>query len=417
MSAAVALFGLLTATSLAGAVAAGAATAGAGFGYTGSAFGTSVKVGTTLTSGKTSLCGVGCTTTIGAHSSNSAAMVSAPPLLSSGTVATNAVTAAITGGSQVQATSTVEGVSLLGGLVQATTVQAVSTTSETGTGAANRHVSAAGSTFVGLSVLGVPVEATPSPNTTIGLPGIGDVVLNQETPLGGERGSGLSVAMIVIDVTEANLSGYPAGARVVVADAATQIHQPVIGVLQGGAYTTSVQVGHLVSSGRTALAAFSCFSSRDHTNTTATVSVPGVVTSGTATDTADGTITRHSAVGTAGSTVQSVDLLAGLVTASAVTSSAGVNDTRGTITTAGSATFVDLAVTGAPGISSTPPPNTRIAVPGVGVLWLNRITPLASGIRVEAIELDVTVANTLGLALGTVVRVAVASAKVASAAL
>jgi hypothetical protein len=188
----------------------------------------------------------------------------------------------------------------------------------------------------------------------------------------------------------------------------------VIAVLHGGAYATSVR-GKLVKSGPTAPAGLSCFNSSTDTNTTLTVSIPGVLTSATVTDSAVGTVKPRSVKGTTQSTLQSVNLLAGLLTASAVTSDATARDARGSITTSGSATFVDLAVAGQPGISSRPPANTKTALPGVGTLWLNRISQSATGIRVVAVELEVTHSNTLGLAVGTVVRIAVASAGVTSA--
>jgi hypothetical protein len=408
----VALLSAMTGMELTSVAPAGAAATSGyveAYGYTGNAFGTSVTAGRTVTSGKTSLCSVGCTTKVGALAFNALAGVSASPLLSSATVATRAATAAISGGSRVKASSTVQGVSLLGGLIEATTVEAVSTTKETGTGTANRKVSASGSRFAGLEVLGVSISATPRPSTNISLPGIGDVVLNQRRLIAG--GTGLRVTMIDVSVTQANGLGYPIGARIIVAEATTQIHNPVIAVLRGGAYATSVQ-GKLVKSGATAPAGLSCFSSSRDTNTTLTVSVPGVLTSGTVTDSAVGTVKARSVNGTAQSSLQSVNLLAGLLTASAVTSDATAHDDRGSITTSGSATFVDLAVAGHPGIPSSPRANTKIAVPGVGTLWLNRISQSATGIRVEAVELLVTHSNTLGLAVGTVVRIAVASAGV-----
>jgi hypothetical protein len=369
------------------------------FGYTASAFGTAVKVGKTVVSQQTSLCALGCTTRIGVHTSNSALSTSVTGVLSTSTVATQAATSAIASGSEVTATSTIQGVSVLLGVVQATTVEAASTTSETGTAAGDTAVSAAGSKFVGLSVLGKAISGTPAPNTKITLPGLGYVILNQQTGNAGAHSTGLQVTMIDVVVNQENSQGYAIGTHVRVAEAQTSIHSPVAAVLRGDAYATSVRVGSVVSSGRTALVGLGCFETGSHKNTTATVSIP-VLTSATATDTARGDVTDTTARGTTRSTIENLNLLSGLVTATTIHSTARVVDNVGAVSTSGSATFVDLAVAGHPGISSTPAPNTQLTIAGLGTLWLNRV---------------VQTSNSYGLAVGTVVRVGVASAGVTHA--
>ena len=78
-------------------------------------------------------------------------------------------------------------------------------------------------------MLGLPVGVTPAPNTTINLPGIGFIILNEQFCDGGTAAShacsgatasGLTVRAIRVVVTVANgLLGLNPGVEVVVAEA------------------------------------------------------------------------------------------------------------------------------------------------------------------------------------------------------
>src|SRR5712692_1502255 len=93
-----------------------------------------------------------------------------------------------------QSSATVERVNLLNGAVAAQLVVAMS--SSTADGSAARST-AEGSTLIGLSINGsTPVDVTPSPNTTIPIPG-GAVILNEQIFEGdGVHTSALTVNMI-----------------------------------------------------------------------------------------------------------------------------------------------------------------------------------------------------------------------------
>jgi hypothetical protein len=54
--------------------------------------------------------------------------------------------------------------------------------------------------------------------------------------------------------------------------------------------------------------------------------------------------------------------------------------------------------------------NTRLSVPGVGVLWLHRVIRKDNQIEVRMIELQVRKPNSLGLPVGADVQVGVARA-------
>ncbi|MCX6397376.1 MAG: hypothetical protein NTV23_12880 [Propionibacteriales bacterium] len=86
-----------------------------------------------------------------------------------------------------------------------------------------------GTSLVGLSVLGIPIAGTPAPNTTIALPGIGFIVLNEQFCDNGAAVShtctasghtGLTVRAVRVVVTVANnLLGLTPGVELIVAEA------------------------------------------------------------------------------------------------------------------------------------------------------------------------------------------------------
>src|SRR3989441_2327141 len=83
-----------------------------------------------------------------------------------------------------------------------------------------------GTSLIGLSVGGMSVSDNPPPNTTILLPGIGSVTLNEQTcdgggalPCSGTTSSGIRVRAIHVIVDNPNALGVPQGADVIVGEA------------------------------------------------------------------------------------------------------------------------------------------------------------------------------------------------------
>lgn len=98
-----------------------------------------------------------------------------------------------------QSTSAVEQLTLLGGLVIANAVQAQATC--TGNGA-TASCSAAGTTFLTLSVLGLPIALHAPPNTVIPLPLIGSVTINEQLASGnGTTTRALTVNVLHVRIT------------------------------------------------------------------------------------------------------------------------------------------------------------------------------------------------------------------------
>src|SRR5712691_555729 len=108
------------------------------------------------------------------------------PVVTTGSIGSNTASA--------QSSATVEQVSLLNGAVAAQLVVAMSSSTADGSTARS---TAEGSTLIGLSINGsTPVDVTPSPNTTIPIPG-GAVILNEQIFEGdGVHTSALTVNMI-----------------------------------------------------------------------------------------------------------------------------------------------------------------------------------------------------------------------------
>ena len=92
---------------------------------------------------------------------------------------------------------------------------------------------AQGTSLLGLSVGGTSVSDNPPPNTTVLLPGIGSVTLNEQTcdgggapPCSGTTSSGIRVRAIHVIVNNPNALGIPQGADVIVGEAHADSSHP-----------------------------------------------------------------------------------------------------------------------------------------------------------------------------------------------
>ncbi len=155
----------------------------------------------------------GCSGTNGKTLTKSVTNIDVPGLLAIGTI-TNTAFGGMKGKATVAATSsTTSNVSLLGGLLTATSIAAFA--QESSTGGADTP-STAGSGFTGLAIAGLPVDPNTPPNTSLSLPGIGSVIVNEQ--LLNAR-SAVQVNGLHIKVTQQNALGLAVGAQVIVAHA------------------------------------------------------------------------------------------------------------------------------------------------------------------------------------------------------
>lgn len=382
--------------------------------FSGDAYGTKVNVGSIVKSGPTSLVSLGCTSEVGITKQNTVATVDALPLAKAGVVNTKAETLETSTGVATRTTAETAGVNLLAGLIRADLVRAVSTTSRDSNGF---HTSAEGSTFANLVVGLTSISATPAPNTTISLAGVGKVVLNEQLRKVGGKSASLTVNMIHVYVTITNdLLGIKAGTEIVVSHARSALGGPAVALLDGFAYGSKANVADLVISGPQAFVGMPCLGTNGKvkTNVIAGINVPGIINSGTVKSTAQGTATSTEASGETTSTVESLNLLNGLVKATVVKADAHASSDGNTsqFSDAGS-TFLSLSVAGHPQISANVAKNTKVELAGIGTLYLHRVIKKSTSIEVRMIELVITDGgNPLGLALGSNIRVAVAKASV-----
>lgn len=398
------------ATAMALAPAATASAANGTFGYQGNAFGTAVQVAGVVTSDPTAVVSFGCGTPAGFDRTVTTAGVDVPPgTLNTGTITSNGQTSESPTFSRTS--STVEDVSVLGGLVTANAVTSVSTTSNDGDGFS---VSDEGTRFAGLRVLGLPVLVGTDPNTRITLPGVGFVIINQQQSQVGDDAAGLRVTALRAVVTVPNLLGFDVGTTVVVAQAFSALTAPTEGFLAGFAYGTAAQVGPILESSPSFPVMLPCAGTdgvvRERNG--AGVNLPGIVNSGTIRNTAVGTATATTATAQLTSTIEDVSLLGGVVEATGIVSVANATSTSGVkeFSDEGSS-FASVSVNGEPLVVADIEPNTRINLVGIGTLHLRRTVVTANGIEVRAIEL-VVLQGSPGLPVGTTVRVAVANAQV-----
>jgi hypothetical protein len=377
-----------------------------GFLYTGNAYGTYATAGAAVIAGKsapTTLC-----TSFGHYGAgNGVAGVNVPNVVTTGVAATGASTDDTGTSVQAKITAEVGDANLLSGLITASDVKAVSSTSYDVSGL---HARGGGSHFTALVVNGQSVSDNPAPNTTILLPGVGRVVLNEQTKAIGATTASLTVNMLHVYVTH-NTSGVAKGTQILVAHATSGLTGDQAGSLEGDAYGTwAHSPGHTMS-GRSALVSIGCGGTDGllKTNSASEVSAPPELSTGTVTNTAQGTVTADSAIAETTSRVQAVNLLNGLVTADAVKADAHASKSGGvtTVSDTGS-TFKNLVVNGQ-AMPSDVAPNTSIVVGNI-TIWLHRVQETDISIEVTNIEVVASGTNPYGLPDGTHIQVAVAAA-------
>jgi hypothetical protein len=390
-----------------------------GFQFVADAYGTYATLGNVVVAGKTAISSLGACGIVSppVHNENTVVSADATPLFTTGVINTTADgSEPVAGTLQAMATADVLDASLLitqlGGVITADEIKAVSTTTHDDSGF---HTSAEGSTFVNLVVGGIPIIGNPEPNTDINVLGFGHVVLNEQITKIKPRSASFTVNMIHVFITQANVLNIPIGTQIIVSHASSGLTSGVEGTLDGQAYGTKATVARVVTSGPSALVRISCLGTNGalKTNSVAEVQVPSLFSVGEVVDTALGTVDGTSAVGELTSTVQAVDVVTSLVTASLVKADAHASNIGGILTFSDDGSmFVDLHVTGFPDIGDDVPPNTRLHIVGLGTLWLHRVIQTSNNIEVRMIEVIVTEANSFGITIGTDIQVAVSEASV-----
>ena len=371
--------------------------------YLGTAYGTYAFVGNTLLVGQTApvtLAGPCGTSQQPLNVMGSAAGVNLPPLVTGGAVNTDVSSAS----QQAQAVADTASISLLGGLITATEIKAVSTTTIDTNGVF--HVSATGSTVNNLVILGHVYNGSVPANTRVNIPLLGYVVLNEQLANIGSSEATLTVNMLHVHVTTINILGLQVGTEVIVSNATSgMVNVFAPGIISGQSYGTQV-LGPLLASAPTAPVSLPCFGTNGQvlTNSLATLNLPSILTSGTIRNTVESNLTISASTGQNTSSVQGLNLLNGLVTANVMRAQvvAAVNNSQNYILN-GSDSFVGISVAGHPEITDSVPYNTNVSLAGLGTLYLKRVirnAPYPHFVEVRSLELVVTQNNSYNLPIG-----------------
>jgi len=307
--------------------------------------------------------------------------------------------------------SDVLNINLLGGIITASEIKAVSSSSVSD---GVFSFSSAGSIFSSLKVAGLPVSANVAPNTEIKLLGLGSVTLNEQVTYTSSDRASLTVNMIHVRIT----LGPKAGTEIIVSQGLSYIKTLTIPAAVGGyAYAPQLVAGP-VTSGPLVLELIPCFGTDGvvETDSTTATSIPGVLSTGTVTVTGEGNVSKSQAMSQATSSIADANLLSGLLSVTAIDGVATGTTTDGvTFHFTGASTFVGLSVAGEPGITDNVAINTKIAIANLGTLYLNRVQYFADKIKVSPVELDVNATNSLGLPIGAVLTLGVVEAQLHSA--
>lgn len=320
----------------------------------------------------------------------------------------------------IQNTSTVNGLNLLNGLITATSIRAVANVNAT---ASRITASVDTSVFSNLRIAGNLISANVAANTQIPLPGLGKVTLKKVQRGGNFSTLGrISVQMLTVDISQANALGLPVGSQIVVASAtATFTRSQPAAVVSGQAYATfaNTQAGPSLQNriGKAALVTMGCEGTggKTLTNNISTFSAGSLFTLGNSVSTAFGGPQDGGTVAITTSTIQSASLLGGLITAATIRAVAQETFKGGvrTRSTAGSG-FAGLRI-GSVVVPIGAPPNTQVPLPGIGRVVVNeQIVPAAgSKTQVNGLHIFVTVANLLGLPVGSEIVIGHAEASAA----
>lgn len=176
----------------------------------------------------------------------------------------------------------------------------------------------------------------------------------------------------------------------------------------GSGYASSVAVGSVAKSGKTAYQTMCTTSSTyNQTNDTAKLDLGltlGYI--GAASTTTTSTSPSAARTATVSTDTAATRLLTGLISADTITSGATVKKGSSSYVKTGGSVFVGLKIAGLP-ITAKPAPNTTISIPGVATVLLNGQSTLTqygdTRLNVTAMKVTLLSGNTLGLPAGTIV--------------
>lgn len=186
----------------------------------------------------------------------------------------------------------------------------------------------------------------------------------------------------------------------------------------GNSFGTYVSLGETIILDRSAPAHMGCGGGFD-SNVLQSINAPPVLRSGTIENIADGSFAGSTHTGRVSSSVESLNLLGGVITAGLVEAVGTVTREDGAYAVSDEGTgFVNLKVLGIP-IENNPPPNTQLGLVGFGHVILNEQSSNTGAntayIKIDMIHVFITLPNPL-LEVGTEIVVASTTTRLRTAA-
>lgn len=304
----------------------------------------------------------------------------------------------------VQTTAKVDSISILQGLITASEVRGVVTSTITTGGASSTE---AGTAFVGLKVAGNSITSTPSPNTRLQLANLGYVVLNEAGFSNGPNATSGGINMIDLNITQTNSMGLTIGTRIIIAQAnssETRATVPVIG--SAGAYSLSATGGAgsgSLTSGPWSATAIECAVSSTHQDgVQGNVNASPYGSIGVVNTTASGQFTSSQVTALGQTTIQNLSSLNGLLHFGSIVSKAQAMWSKSGSISA-SVSFTNGSVNGIP-VGNNPSPNKRVTLLGLGYVVFNEqsgsVNALGAAQIVNALDIHVTQTNLFSIPVG-----------------
>lgn len=316
--------------------------------------------------------------------------------------------------------SRIEGLTMLGGLVTADVLTATSRTSFGPDGFARLGAVEVVNLRIGTTTL----DGAVARGTRVDLPGVGYVVLNEQQRTGnGTTSGGLVVNGLRVHLD--SVTGYRGDVSVAHAETAIDRPSGTDSTVGAFAHVLTANVRPVLTIHPQGTSGLAC-NGGDAASDILGVNFPLVETSsGTGHTEVHGAVTADGARAEASATLEDLIVL-GLVEGEAATATAETAGTPGSVESTGGAEFVNLVVAGGEAINGAVPPNTRVAIPGLGYAVLNQQVCESDGadprscrgvgssaITVTAIRVVVRVSdNAFGLPVGATMSVAVAHSQV-----
>lgn len=342
---------------------------------------------------------------------NAVAGVSVPGLLEVGAITSSQVVTPFQDGIEVTSKAKVAGIDLLSGAIKLDAVEVTNKVQAVPGNFSNSF----DSKLLNLTIAGKSYPLSAQPNTKIGIPGLAEVTLNEQTVNKGA--SGIQTKIVALKVTllkdfggaklGSTIELTPSNVTVVSADG-SQVGVPVGGFAYGSAViagagniranvppTALLNIPSIGTAGKT------------FSNSTATVNAGKVLNLGVV----ETQINATSAVGFSDAFAQAqiarINLLNGAVTADAIKVKSKVMKTLEGNTQEQSMDFINLKVAGKV-IPINVKPNTSINVLGLGVVYLNQQLSAPGYSAIVGVRVIVGT-KALGLPVGADVQLGVAS--------